>query len=77
MASFTVQKPVNLIRSHLFVGLFVLLFRAIPVAYGSSQAKGLSQNYSCRPTSQPQQYWIQAMSETYTAAHGNVRSLTH
>ena len=36
-------------------------------------------NWSCsyRPTSQPQQRGIQAMSATYTTAHGNTGSLTY
>ena len=38
---------------------------------------GVNWSYSCQPTPQPQQRGIQATSVTYTAAHGNARSLTH
>ena len=59
---------------HLFMTLlticlslfFFLLFRAAPAAYRLSQA-----------TPQPQQHRIQAMSVTYTKAHGITRFLTH
>ena len=33
-------------------------------------------SYSCQPTPEPQQCQIQAVSLTYTTAHGNARSLT-
>ena len=52
-----------------------LLFRAAPTAYGGSQARGPVKATDATP--QPQQYQIQAMSLTYTTAHGNARSLTH
>ena len=48
------------------------LFRAAPMAYGGSQARGSNQGYSCWPTPQPHQ--IQAMSATYTTARGNTGS---
>ena len=58
--------------------LFVfLLFRAAPVAYGSSQARGSNQSYSCQPISQPRQRGIWAASATYAAAHGKNGFLTH
>ena len=38
---------------------------------------GSNQSSSCWPTSQPQQYQIQAASVTYTTAQGNAISLTH
>ena len=57
--------------------LFIFLFRTTPVAYGSSQARGLNQSYSCWPTPQPQQRQIRATSETFTTAQGNIGSLTH
>ena len=38
-----------------FFFFFFLLFRALPVAYGGSQARGSNRSYSCRPTPQPQQ----------------------
>ena len=52
---------------------FFFLFRAMPTAYGGSQARG---RISC-PTLQPQQHQIRAMSVTYTTAHGSTSSLTH
>ena len=55
-----------------FVCFVFFLFRAIPIAYGSSQARG-----QIGATLQPQQHGIQAMSVTYAAACGNVGSLTH
>ena len=51
--------------------------RAVPMAYGSSQARGVNWSSSCRPTPQPQQCRIWAASLNYTTAHGNARSLTH
>ena len=39
--------------------------------------QGLNRSCSCRPTPQPQQRQIQAVSATYTTAHGNAGSLTH
>ena len=56
-----------------FVCLFVLLFRATPMAHGSSQARG-----PIRATAAGlQQRGIQAESVTYTTAHSNALSLTH
>ena len=45
---------------HLFMCLFIhsfiqCLFRAVPMAYGSSQARGSNRSWSCWPTPQPQQ----------------------
>ena len=57
--------------------LFFLLFRAAPMAYGSSQAKGSNRSCSCRPTPGTQQRGIRAASATYTTVHGNAGSLTH
>ena len=62
----------------LLFSFFFCLFRAPPVAYGSSWARGLSNHScSCWPMPQPQQCQIPGMSATYTTAHGNARSLTH
>ena len=60
-----------------FIFFFLLLFRAAPEAYGSSQARGLNWNFSCLPTPEPQQCGTQATSATYTIAHGNTGSPTH
>ena len=59
------------------VFFFFGLFRATPVAYGGSQARGSNQSCSCWPTPQPQQCQIQAASANCTAAQGNTSSLTH
>ena len=37
----------------------------------------MNQSCSCQPVPQPQQFWIQAVSVSYTAAHGNAECLTH
>ena len=63
------------------VVVVVCLFRAVPVAYGSSQGRrfpGLRSNRSCscRPMPQPQQCQIPAVSATYTTTHCNARFLT-
>ena len=55
-----------------FFLFFFCLFRAIPTANGSFQARG-----QIGAESQPQQCWIQATSTAYTTGHGNARSLTH
>ena len=63
-----------------FVLFCFLSFRAAPVAYGGSQARGKkkkNQSCICQPTPQPQQHQVQAASSTYTTAHGNAGSLTH
>ena len=69
------------IYAHVHIKFFVfyfilLLFRATQAAYGSSWPRG---PFSCSswPTPQPQHCRIWAASETYIAAHGNARSLTH
>ena len=73
-SSFSVHSPVfyaKLLAASPFGfwGFFIFcLFRAIPAAYGGSQA---------RPTPQPQQHGIWAPSVTYTTAHGNAGSLTN
>ena len=63
-----------------FFFFLFLLFRAAPVAYGGSQARGWNQSCSCPPTSQPQQHRIPVTSVTYTTAvtyTGNTGSLTY
>ena len=39
--------------------------------------QGSNGSYTCRPTPQPQQHQIWAMSATYATVHGNTGSLTH
>ena len=46
------------------------LFRAIPEAYGGSQARGQIGAVASGLTPQPQQRQIQAVSATYNTAHG-------
>ena len=50
-----------------------MLFRATQ----SFPGQGSNISSSCQPTPQPQQLRIQALSSTYTTAHGSTRSLTH
>ena len=52
---------------------FFGLFRAIPVAYGGSQARG---PIRAAPTGQRHRH-SNAASVTYTTAQGNTGSLTH
>ena len=56
---------------------FFVFFRAAPVAHGGSQARGLIRAVAIGLRHSQQQHGIQAMSATYTTAHGNTRSLTH
>ena len=49
----------------------------LPVAYGSSQARGSNWSCSCWPTPQPRPRGIRAESATYTITQGNTRSLTY
>ena len=54
------------------------LHPGLPIFPFSSQSRDLLvPSCSRRPTPQPQQRGIWAMSVTYTTAHGNARSLTH
>ena len=55
-----------------FFLVFLPFSRAAPTAYGGSQS---NQSCSRRPTPQPQQRRIRAVSATYTTAHGNAGSL--
>ena len=77
---FGIEMDMGLNFSHLLEhymtvsSFFFFLFRVAPAAYGvprsqiGAAAAGLRQS---------QQHKIQAMSATYTTAHGNVRFLTH
>ena len=56
---------------------YYLLFRAAPVAYGVSQARGRIRSCSRQPTPEPQPCQIRAASSTYSRAHSNARSLTY
>ena len=68
------RKKRNYNKSQFFF-LSFSLFRAAPAAYGGSQAPNQSRSH--RPTPQPQQHGIQAMTATFSTAHGNASSLTH
>ena len=59
-------------------GFFFCLFsRVAPAAFGGSQPRGQIGGVATQPTPESKQRGIQAMSATYTTAHGNSRSLTH
>ena len=60
-----------------FLGGGNWLFRAAPLVYESSWARGQTGATAHWPIPQPQQRQIQVVSMTYTIAHGNTRSLTH
>ena len=55
---------------------FFCLFRATPMAYGSSQALDWIRPTAAGLTPQTQQHGSWAVSVTYTTAQGNARSLT-
>ena len=63
-----------------FVFVFVLLFRAVPTAYGSSRARGqIRATAACLHYSHSNVGTVvtSAISVTYTTAHGNAGSRTH
>ena len=64
----------HLIWHFSFLLLFFCLFRAAPMAFGSSQARS---QIRAATTSLHHSHQIWAESATYTIAHGNTRSLTH
>ena len=70
------SQSLNYIYDWRVLFCFVLFLRAAPGAYGSSQAKGLTQRCSCWPKPQPKQHQIWGMPATYTTAYGNATSLT-
>ena len=61
----------------LYTFILFLLFRAAPVAYGNFQARSHIGAAAAGLHHSQSNGRIQAMSETYTTAHGNARSLTH
>ena len=63
-------------KSLFFLFFYFFLFRAAPAAHESSWARGSNWSYTWKPTPEPQQRQIWAASVTFTAAHGNSRSLT-
>ena len=61
-----------------FIYLFIFcIFRAAPVAYGGSQARGLIQAVATSLHHSHSNAGSRAASATYTAAHGNTGSLIH
>ena len=70
-----IQLQVQKLEEMIFVVLFFFL-RAIPVAYGSSQARCWIRAAAVGLCPQPQQCKIWAASVTYTAAYSNAGSLT-
>ena len=66
-----------MVLSRYFVLFFLCLFRAAPTEYGGFQARGQIRAVTAGLYHQPQPWVIQPISVTYTAAHGNARSLTH
>ena len=66
----------NAWRETLFCFLFFLFFRAVPVTYRGSQARGWIAAVAAG-LHHRQQCQILAMSATYTTGHGNTGSLTH
>ena len=69
-------NPPSVLLLYLFTYLFIYLFRAIPAAYGSSQARGPIRAIAAS-LHQSQQCQIWATSATYTTVWGHARSLTH
>ena len=73
------QKMFYCEREINFVGFFFLsfVFSGPHLWHIEVPRLGSTRSYSCWLTPQLQQLEIQAMSVTYTTAHGNARSLTH
>ena len=71
------EMSVQVLCPFLFFFAFCLFKRAVPAAYGASQASGSNQSYSCWPMPQPKPCQIRSASATYTKALSNARSLTH
>ena len=63
--------PITCMYVFNFFFFFFLQFKAIPAAYGSSQARGPIRAVAAGAYTKPQQHGIQARSVTYTTAHGN------
>ena len=71
------SKPIYFVVVVVVVVCHFCLFRAVPMAYGGSQARGLIRAIAAgQPTPEPQQHQIRAMSATFTTAHCNSGSLT-
>ena len=56
---------------------FLPLLRAVPTAYGGSQARGLIGAVAAGLSHSHSSSGYELRSATYTTAHGNARSLTH
>ena len=57
--------------------LFFVLLPFLGLLLQHMEARGSNRSCNHRPTPQPQQLGIRAVSETYTTAHGNAGPLTH
>ena len=68
---------VLILTAALWDDFFFFFFRASPVAYGSSQARGRIGAITAGLCHSHSNLQIQAVSATYPPAHGNTRSLTH
>ena len=64
-------------KSTAYLFFFFCRFRAVPMAYGGSQARGPVGATAAGLHHSHRQHQIRATSVTYTTAHGNARSLTH
>ena len=73
--SWAIWSPIN--SQIFFFFLYFAISRATPAAYGGSQARGLIGAVATGPCHSHGNMGIQAVSTTYTTAHGNTRSLTH
>jgi len=71
-----VAPSIGLLFSLFFFFLSFVLFRATPVAYGGSQARGLIRAVAAGLHKRHSNI-IRAPSATYTTAHSNAGSLTH
>ena len=70
------KEPAPYVLIWNFLSLFVFLLLLFCCIWRCPD-KGLNWSHSCRPMSQPQSRWIQAISSNYTTALGNAGSLTH
>ena len=66
-------------KNSLFIFYFFVFLPFLGPLLWHMEVSGWGVNWSCshQPMPEPQQCRIQAMSATYTTAHGNTGSLTH
>ena len=70
-------QKISFFLSFIFYFFYFLLFRAKPVRYGCSKARGLIGAAAFGLHHSHSKCGIWAASVTYTTAHGNAESLTH